>query len=196
MGGFTALAITIHNFPEGIVAFTAALQEPTIGVAIAIAVSLHNIPEGIRVFIPIYYAAGSRKKALLYPFLSGLSEPLGAVVAFMVLMPLLNDILFGIVFASVAGIMFLSHWMGSFLRLKNIIKSIPRFMGFRTAVTAFSLQCFPERGKKLPCEYVIYSVHFSSGLIDCETDSLFEFNIHYPPNAFLHLSYVDIIAIK
>ncbi|CAM4185479.1 zinc transporter ZupT [Lederbergia lenta] len=105
MGTFTALAIAIHNFPEGIATFTAALQDPTLGVAIAIAIAIHNIPEGIAVAVPIYFATGSKKKAFKLSFLSGLSEPIGAIIAFLILMPFLNDVLFGVIFASVAGIM-------------------------------------------------------------------------------------------
>jgi ZIP family zinc transporter len=105
MGIFTALAITIHNFPEGLATFIAALQEPALGVAIAIAIALHNIPEGIAVSVPIYYATGSKKKAFYYSFLSGLAEPLGAIVGYLLLMPFLTDTLFGIVFAMVGGIM-------------------------------------------------------------------------------------------
>lgn len=105
IGTFTALAIAIHNFPEGIATFTSALQDPALGVAIAIAVAIHNIPEGIAVSVPIYFATGDKKKAFKLSFLSGLSEPIGAVAAYLFLMPFLNDIMFGIIFASVAGIM-------------------------------------------------------------------------------------------
>lgn len=105
MGTFTALAIGIHNFPEGIATFTSALQDPKLGVAIAIAVAIHNIPEGIAVSVPIYFATGNRKKAFKLSFLSGLAEPIGALVAFFILMPFLNDVMFGIIFAAVAGIM-------------------------------------------------------------------------------------------
>ncbi|MGP4071103.1 zinc transporter ZupT [Piscibacillus sp. B03] len=105
MGTFTAIAIAIHNFPEGIATFTSALQDPALGIAIAVAIAIHNIPEGIAVSVPIYYATGSRKKAFKLSFLSGLSEPIGAVVAFLILMPYLNDVMFGIIFAGVAGIM-------------------------------------------------------------------------------------------
>jgi ZIP family zinc transporter len=73
MGMFTALAIAIHNFPEGLATFLAALEDPSLGIPIAIA--LHNIPEGISVSVPIFYATGNRKKAFLYSFLSGLAEP-------------------------------------------------------------------------------------------------------------------------
>lgn len=105
MGLLTALAIAIHNFPEGIATFTAALKDPSLGIAITVAVAIHNIPEGIAVSIPVYYATGCKKKAFLLSFLSGLSEPLGAIVGFLILMPFLNDVLFGVLFAAVAGIM-------------------------------------------------------------------------------------------
>ncbi|MDF2700093.1 MAG: zinc transporter ZupT [Haloplasmataceae bacterium] len=105
MGMFTALAIGIHNFPEGLATFTSALKDPSLGIAIAIAVAIHNIPEGLAVSVPIYYATGDRLKAFKYSFLSGLSEPLGALIGFIILMPFFNDVMFGILFASVAGIM-------------------------------------------------------------------------------------------
>jgi len=90
-GLFTALAITIHNFPEGIATFLAALQEPALGVAIAVAIALHNIPEGISVSVPIFYATGNRKKAFLYSLISGLAEPLGAVIAFAAIVLIAGD---------------------------------------------------------------------------------------------------------
>lgn len=105
MGLFTALAIAIHNFPEGLATFAAALKDPHLGVAIAVAIAIHNIPEGIAVSVPIYYATGSRKKAFGYSFLSGVSEPVGALIGYFVLQPFMNDITFGLLFASVAGIM-------------------------------------------------------------------------------------------
>lgn len=105
MGIFMALAITIHNFPEGLATFISAIDDPAVGLAIAIAIALHNIPEGIAVSVPIYYATGSRKKALKLSFLSGLAEPLGAAVGFLLLMPFLSDTVFGIIFAAVGGIM-------------------------------------------------------------------------------------------
>ncbi len=105
MGTFAALAIAIHNFPEGIATFTSALQDPSLGIAIAAAIAIHNIPEGIAVSVPVYYATGSKKKAFKLSFLSGLSEPIGAIVAYLILMPYLNDVMFGVIFAAVAGIM-------------------------------------------------------------------------------------------
>ncbi len=105
MGLFTALAIAIHNFPEGLATFTAALTDPELGIAIAVAIAIHNIPEGIAVSVPIYYATGSRKKAFWYSFLSGLAEPVGAVIGFLILMPFLSPVVFGVLFSSVAGVM-------------------------------------------------------------------------------------------
>jgi ZIP family zinc transporter len=112
VGVFTALAITIHNFPEGLATFLAALQDPKLGAAIAIAVALHNIPEGISVSVPIYYATGNRRKAFCYSLLSGLAEPVGAGVAYFALRLFaggengaLPPEIMGILFGGVAGIM-------------------------------------------------------------------------------------------
>lgn len=105
MGLFSALAIAIHNFPEGLATFVGALQDPTLGISIAVAIAIHNIPEGIAVSVPIYFATGSRRKAFRYSFLSGLSEPVGALVGYFLLRSIISDAMFGIVFAVVAGIM-------------------------------------------------------------------------------------------
>jgi len=105
MGLFSALAIAIHNFPEGLATFTAALTDPSMGIAIAVAIAIHNIPEGIAVSVPIYYATGDKKKAFLYSFLSGLSEPVGALIGYLILRPFMGPMTFGFLFASVAGIM-------------------------------------------------------------------------------------------
>lgn len=105
MGMFSALAIAIHNFPEGLATFASALRDPLLGVGIAVAVAIHNIPEGIAVSVPVYYATGSRKKAFALSFLSGLSEPLGALIGYFLLARFFNDLTFGLLFAAVAGIM-------------------------------------------------------------------------------------------
>lgn len=105
LGLFTAVAIAIHNFPEGIATFVAGLKDPSLGISIAIAIAIHNIPEGIAVSVPVYYATGSRKTAFRWSLLSGLSEPLGALVGYLILSAVMNDIVFGILFAAVAGIM-------------------------------------------------------------------------------------------
>jgi zinc transporter, ZIP family len=105
MGILTAFAIGIHNFPEGIATFFAALTDKPVGISIAIAIALHNIPEGISISIPIYFATGNRKKAFWYSFLSGISEPVGAIVGYLVLRPFITAQIMGIIFAAVAGIM-------------------------------------------------------------------------------------------
>ncbi|MFZ5430504.1 MAG: zinc transporter ZupT [Bacteroidota bacterium] len=109
LGITTSLAVAIHNFPEGIATFMSAMKDPSLGIAIAIAVAIHNIPEGIAVSVPVYYATGNRKKAFLLSFLSGLAEPVGALMAYLLLMPFLTsgnvDLVFGAVMAAVAGIM-------------------------------------------------------------------------------------------
>lgn len=120
MGMFTALAIAIHNFPEGMATFVGGLKDISIGIPIAIAVAIHNIPEGIAVSIPIYYATGNKKKAFVYSFLSGLAEPAGALIGYLLLMPFLNDTIFGILFAAVAGIMV-------FISLDELLPSAEEF---------------------------------------------------------------------
>lgn len=104
-GLFTALIIAIHNFPEGMATFVSSIQSPSLGIAIAIAIAIHNIPEGISVAIPVYCATGGRKRAFAWTLVSGMGEPLGALLAYFVLLPILNDIVFGVLFAVIAGIM-------------------------------------------------------------------------------------------
>jgi ZIP family zinc transporter len=104
-GAMTALVIGIHNFPEGLAAFMSAMQDTTIGLSVSISIAVHNIPEGIAVSIPIYYATGSRRKAFRWSFLSGLAEPLGALTAYLVLMPFMTPVVSGMILAGVAGIM-------------------------------------------------------------------------------------------
>lgn len=105
MGMFSALAIAIHNFPEGLATFMGALADPKLGFTIAAAIAIHNIPEGLAVSVPVYYATGSRKKAFVLSFLSGLSEPVGAILGYFILRTFVSDAAFGLIFAAVAGIM-------------------------------------------------------------------------------------------
>jgi len=100
-----ALGIAIHNFPEGLVAFFGALKDINLGLLLLVAIALHNIPEGVSVAFPIYYATGERKKAFLWSFLSGIAEPVGAIIGFLVLYPFVNDFLLSVTLAFVAGIM-------------------------------------------------------------------------------------------
>jgi ZIP family zinc transporter len=120
LGLLTALAIGIHNFPEGMATFFAALTDRTVGLSVAIAVALHNIPEGISISIPVYYATRNRRKAFGYSFLSGISEPLGALIGYLILRPFLTSQMMGIVFAAVAGIMV-------FISLDQLVPNAKRF---------------------------------------------------------------------
>ncbi|MEE1351773.1 MAG: zinc transporter ZupT [Clostridia bacterium] len=105
MGFLMALAIAIHNFPEGLATFTSALDDVSLGTAIAVAIAIHNIPEGIVTSVPIYYATGNKKKAFLISLFSGLTEPMGAAIGYLILRPFLNDTIYGIIFSFIAGIM-------------------------------------------------------------------------------------------
>jgi ZIP family zinc transporter len=104
-GTMTALAIGIHNFPEGLATFASALSDLHVGIFIAIAIAIHNIPEGIAVSVPFYFATGSRNKAFVYSFLSGVSEPIGALIGYLVLMPFLTPAVLAGTLAFVAGVM-------------------------------------------------------------------------------------------
>lgn len=105
VGIMVALSIAIHNFPEGLATFAVSMNSITMALPIVIAIALHNIPEGIAVAVPIYQSTGSRKKALLYSTLSGLAEPLGALVGYLILMPFWNETIEATVLAMIAGIM-------------------------------------------------------------------------------------------
>ncbi len=105
MGAVTALVIAIHNFPEGIATFMSALEDPGVGFTVAVAIAIHNIPEGIAVSVPVFYATGDRRKAFLWSFLSGLTEPLGALAGYLVLRPFMTPTVAGAALAAVAGIM-------------------------------------------------------------------------------------------
>jgi ZIP family zinc transporter len=104
-GLMTALAIGIHNFPEGLATFASALSDVKLGIFIAIAIAIHNIPEGIAVSVPIFYATSNKNKAFFYSFLSGLSEPVGAMVGYLILLPFLTPAVLSATLAFVAGVM-------------------------------------------------------------------------------------------
>lgn len=143
-GFLTALAVAVHNFPEGFAAFASALQEASIAIPIAVAIAIHNIPEGIAVSVPIYYATGDKKKAFVYSFLSGLSEPLGALLFYLILFPFINDIVIGAIYACIAGIMvFISidELLPSAREYGEHHLSVYGFVG-GMAIMAFSLLAF------------------------------------------------------
>lgn len=127
MGVMTALAIGIHNLPEGIATFMTAMDDTTLGIAIAVAIAIHNIPEGVAVAIPVYYATGDRRKAFRLSLLSGLAEPVGALLAWAILMPFLSPVLMGCILAAVAGIMI-------FISLDELLPSAHEYGEAHTAI--------------------------------------------------------------
>ena len=105
MGTFMAIAISMHNFPEGLATFAAGMADPTLAIPIAVAIAIHNIPEGIAVSVPVYYATGNKKKAFLLSFASGLAEPVGGLLGWLFFSSVFNDSILGVLFGGVAGIM-------------------------------------------------------------------------------------------
>jgi ZIP family zinc transporter len=105
IGFMTAIAIAIHNFPEGIVTFFSTVQSPHLGIILAVSIAIHNIPEGISISVPIYHATNDKMKSIRAAFFSGLTEPLGALLGYIILSSFFNDTIMGIILAIVAGIM-------------------------------------------------------------------------------------------
>ncbi len=105
IGIISMLAIMFHNIPEGIMTFMTSTHNMTLGLSLTLAIALHNIPEGISISIPIFYASGSRKKAFLYTFISGISELIGAIFAFIFLKDIMNEAMMGMLYSLTAGIM-------------------------------------------------------------------------------------------
>jgi ZIP family zinc transporter len=120
VGLLTAVAVSIHNFPEGLVTFLGAMTDIKLGLAIALAIAIHNIPEGIAVSIPIFYSTGNKKKAFIYSFMSGLAEPLGGIIGFILLRPFINDTMIGVIFSLIAGMMV-------FISLDSLLPSAEKY---------------------------------------------------------------------
>lgn len=120
VGLLAAVAITAHNLPEGLATFLATLQNPVVGVPLAAAIAIHNIPEGVSIAIPVYYATGSKKKALLATIISALAEPAGALIGYTLLAPFLTPAVFAIVFGMIAGVMV-------FLALDELLPTAKRY---------------------------------------------------------------------
>ncbi len=129
VGFVSTLAMALHNFPEGIATFMAGYNDLSLGISIALAIALHNIPEGISVAMPIFYATGSKKQAFIYTFWSGITEPIGALLAFLALRAYINDIVLGASFALVAGIML-------YISLEELLPSSRQYGHQRLALSA------------------------------------------------------------
>lgn len=119
-GIITAVTIAIHNFPEGIATFMSALSSMEVAIPITAAIAIHNIPEGIAVAVPIYHSTGSKKKAFWLSFASGLAEPVGALIAFLFLLPFWNPALDGLILSAVSGIMI-------FISLDELLPSAEKY---------------------------------------------------------------------
>jgi len=104
-GIFTAVAICVHNFPEGLATFMTTTQNITLGLSVGIAIAIHNIPEGIAVALPMYHVTGKKRYAMLYAALSGITEPIGALAGMFIFGLFLPQVLIGALMAAVAGIM-------------------------------------------------------------------------------------------
>mmetsp|Transcript_15850 Transcript_15850/g.27033 ORF Transcript_15850/g.27033 Transcript_15850/m.27033 type:complete len:386 (-) Transcript_15850:215-1372(-) len=128
MGLSTALAIALHNFPEGLATFVAALDDPSVGAVLAIAIGIHNIPEGLCVALPIYYATGNRWKAFMWGCLSGASEPIAALLGWAILANAMSDNVYAILFGLVSGMMVI-------ISLKELIPTAHRYDPEDTVVT-------------------------------------------------------------
>ena len=131
LGIFTMIAIIMHNLPEGIATYLSAQTNIKLGISITLAIAFHNIPEGISIAIPVYYATKNKKKALGLTFISGMSEPLGALLAFFFLKPIINNTIMGGLFAIIAGIMSyisITELLPSALKYKEKKKTIISFL--------------------------------------------------------------------
>ena len=120
VGLLAAFAITAHNLPEGLATFLATLDNPAVGVSLAAAIAIHNIPEGVSIAIPVFYATGSRTKAVLATVLSALAEPAGALIGYALLAPFLSPTVFAVVFGMIAGAMV-------FLALDELLPTAKRY---------------------------------------------------------------------
>ena len=132
VGLVSTIALMIHNFPEGIATFVSGYQDASLGIAVTLAIALHNIPEGIAIAMPIYFATKGRFKAIKYSFLSGMAEPLGALIAFLCLKPFINELILGIIFAVVCGIMI-------YISLDELIPSSRKYGYTRLSVASIFL---------------------------------------------------------
>lgn len=100
-----AIAIGVHNIPEGIATFTTLLTDRSLGLMVTIAVVIHNIPIGIAIAMPIFLATGSRRRAFFAALLSGLVSPAAAFLAYIFMMPFLSAVVMSSLLAVVAGVM-------------------------------------------------------------------------------------------
>jgi ZIP family zinc transporter len=130
MGLMTALAIAVHNFPEGLATFLLTVENISSGASLGVAIAIHNVPEGLCVAMPIYYATGNKWKAFMWAFLSGLTEPIGGIVGFAALQPVFTPLVYGCVFSSVGGMMI-------FIAIHELLPAAHRYLNNGNRTTAW-----------------------------------------------------------
>lgn len=124
IGILSMISLVLHNFPEGIAVFIGALTNTSIGIKLCIAIMLHNIPEGIAISVPLYYSGVEKKKVFMYTLLSGLSEPVGALLAYVILKDFINEVFLSAVLVFVSGLMIS-------LSLNDILREIKKYNKFK-----------------------------------------------------------------
>jgi ZIP family zinc transporter len=127
LGVMTALAIALHNFPEGLATFIATVDDPSVGIGLGIAIAVHNIPEGLCVAMPVYYATGSKWQGFWWSVISGVTEPIGGIAGYAALKPVFTDTVFGVVFSMVGGMMV-------FIVAHELLPSAHRYLPDRTGM--------------------------------------------------------------
>ncbi len=135
LGMISMTAIILHNIPEGMATFIATTSDINLGVFLALSIALHNIPEGISIALPIYYSTRSKKKAFIYTLISGLSEPFGAIIAYFILSPFINNITLGVIFAVTSGIMFQ-------ISIFSIIPTVLSYKKYKLTIVSFLVGFF------------------------------------------------------
>lgn len=124
VGVLNMLSLLIHNIPEGIVVFTSSIASPTLGLKIALSIMAHNLPEGICIAVPIYYSTNNRKKALLYTFISGIAEPIGALLTYLFLKPFISLIFLSIIL----------YFVGCLMLIIAITEILPEILSYHKKI--------------------------------------------------------------
>lgn len=127
IGILSLISLVFHNFPEGVAVFMGAVTNKSIGIKLCIAIMLHNIPEGIAISVPLYYSGVSRKKVFNYTLLSGLSEPIGALLAYLILRNFVNEVMLSMVLIFVSGLMIS-------LSVNDMLKEVMKYRKFKYAI--------------------------------------------------------------
>ena len=135
VGLLSMIAIIMHNIPEGIATFMASSSNISLGISLAFAIAMHNIPEGITISIPIYYSTGNKKKAFIYTLISAISEPFGALLAFIFLKNIINDFILGVLLSLIAGVMLE-------ISFRTLLPSTKKYSNYKRVIVSFLIGFF------------------------------------------------------